>query len=300
MKILVTGYPGFLATNLAYYLSKSKKESDDIVFTYRGCNLLPTPQCDNLSESQCDLLDYMDVYCLMNDLRPDVIIHLAASSDNSKGQSFEMFENNVKMTYNLLENCKNGTSFIFASSSAVYGDCMLEGMWEGALPNPTSLYGASKIACENLIDLYGYKVNGIKLRFPAIVGPYMTHGLLRDIIRKLDSDSPELELFGEAPGSIKPYLHVGDAIGAIIYATNTNYTGSFNISHDASAISVEDVAHLVMKTRNKYKPIKFLGESTVWQGDNKRVHMNSSLSLRYGFPEPMSCIDAIIKATEEN
>ena len=60
-------------------------------------------------------------------------------------------ENNVGSTRNLLENMNSETFFIFSSSATVYGNNPDQPLTEDSPIKATSVYGQSKIECENLI-----------------------------------------------------------------------------------------------------------------------------------------------------
>lgn len=301
-KILVTGYPGFLASNLEQKLN----QIGSIFVTRRELSCIRYNMNNrNIHYVQCDLLNSSEVWSMLDEAKPDVIIHLAAFADNAAEQE-DVYEDNVQMCLNLLKGIKTQdqfpdrvkTRFVLASSSAVYGN---GSAWEAEPTEPTSLYGASKLACETLVDVYGKLgiVDGISLRFPAMVGPNMTHGMLKDIIRKVGEPEDKLIVFGRSPGSRKPYLHVDDAIQAILKFGIEGYENSpINVSpHDN--ITVLDVANMVMVEKGSAKKIVFTEKT--WAGDNPYVSMDNDrmrwLGLSLSYPTSVSAIE---KAIGEN
>lgn len=303
MNILVTGYPGFLAKNLALAIADNSEHN--FTFVNRLNNSINN--CifgKNLSYWYCNLEHEESVKWMMNCIKHDVVVHCAANADNSKDGGFKVYEDNVKMCHNLLDYCKEGTRFLLTSSSAVYGNiaeyngspCKEE---DGVCPS--SLYGASKVACETLVRVYTEqgKVHGLSLRFPAMVGPHMTHGVLKDVLRKIDSDSEVIELFGEYPGSTKPFLHVSDAILAINVFMKKLLVGELNIC-PSDSISVMSLATIVMGVRNRIKLVNFGGQNTVWSGDNRYVSMSNAGMQEVGLAPPMTSREAIERAVSEN
>ena len=89
----------------------------------------------------------------------EVVFHFAANPEVrvSVQNPRIHFEENVVATFNVLEACRiNDVSLlVFASSSTVYGDARVIPTPEDYCPlEPISVYGASKLACENLIISY--------------------------------------------------------------------------------------------------------------------------------------------------
>jgi UDP-glucose 4-epimerase len=62
----------------------------------------------------------------------------------------------------------------------------------------TSLYGASKLAGEGLIEAYcaGFGFQGYIFRFVSILGERYTHGHVFDFYRKLLADPSQIEVLG--------------------------------------------------------------------------------------------------------
>lgn len=112
----------------------------------------------------------------------------------------------------------------------------------------------------------------------AVVGNNTTHGLLYDIKRKLQLDIDYLELFGNEPGTIKPFAHIDDLIVYIKKLINGKAKFIDLIDFGPTDnMSVKDVAECVMDKIGIRKPIKWLGEETIWKGDNRRISTASSI-----------------------
>ena len=86
-------------------------------------------------------------------------------------------------------------------------------------PIQTSLYGASKLACEGLIAAYceGFNFQSWIFRFVSILGERYTHGHVFDFYRKLQQDPTRLEVLGNGKQR-KSYLYVQDCLDAIMLA----------------------------------------------------------------------------------
>ena len=64
--------------------------------------------------------------------------------------------------------------FVFCSSISVYGDVGAATITESTPLRPTSVYGATKVACEQLIQGFAveYGLEGVSLRIGRVYGPY--------------------------------------------------------------------------------------------------------------------------------
>lgn len=284
MKILLTGAKGFIGSNVYNYLNKIDK------YDVYG-----------IGREHCDLTKIEEVKAYMNVIRPDVIIHLAANplTKLNENDPNQIIHDNVIATQNLCHFAKPGCKFIFASSVIVYGN--LQNASELDVTMPTSVYGATKIASEAIISAYS-ELRGIVpifLRMCATVGPGLSHGILKDFITKAQAEGEDFEVFGNQPGSIKPFCHVEDICNIIESAMNDEpFPRILNVVPD-DVLSVEDIAKIVLKELNSNKQIKWMGSTSTWKGDNPKITCNNAL-LNWTHPLKYSSKDAIIQAIQEN
>jgi len=106
----------------------------------------------------------------------------------------------------------------FASTSAVYG-VHEETLEENIGPLfPISNYGAMKLASEALISaaVESYLERAWIFRFPNVIGPRATHGIIFDLLTKLSRQPADLEVLGDGTQQ-KPYLHVSELIEAMLW-----------------------------------------------------------------------------------
>ena len=185
MKILVTGCAGFIGSHVAeellkrgdsvvgvdnindYYDVKFKKQNLEILKKYPGFVFYKE-----------DICDYGALKKIFEKEKPDKIVHLAARAgvrpSIEKPLLYE--EVNVKGTLNLLglaKDCKV-KSFVFASSSSVYGNQKKIPFSEtDNVDNPISPYAATKKAGELLCHTYHhlYSMKIACLRFFTVYGP---------------------------------------------------------------------------------------------------------------------------------
>src|SRR5437764_11329110 len=106
----------------------------------------------------------------------------------------------------------------FASTGSLYGEPSVFPTPEDApFPLQTSLYGASKLAAEGMIQAYcaGFGFQACIFRFVSILGERYTHGHVFDFCRKLWADPTHLHVLGDGRQR-KSYLYIQDCIDAML------------------------------------------------------------------------------------
>ncbi|MCX6652188.1 MAG: NAD-dependent epimerase/dehydratase family protein [Methanomassiliicoccales archaeon] len=221
-KIMVTGCAGFIGSHMAEELLRKDNEvlGVDNLSAGRRSFLAGCEEFEDFSFIEGDLLT-MDLKPALH--RVELVCHFAANPDVRLGASNTRihFEQNIEVTYRLLEGCAEHDvkDFIFPSTSTVYGEPTVIPTPEEYGPQvPISIYGASKLACEALISSYchTFDMNSVLYRFANVVGPRSTHNVLHDFIRKLREQPNYLEILGKKPGTNKSYVHVSDCVDAMV------------------------------------------------------------------------------------
>jgi UDP-glucose 4-epimerase len=179
-RFFVTGAAGFIGSNLVDRLLS-------LGHAVTGYDNLSTGQHRFLSEAKPNpnfkLVegDILDEAKLADAVKAggghDVVFHLAANADVRFGTNHPRrdLEQNTIATYNVLEAMRQaGIKRIgFSSTGSVYGEPNVHPTPEDApFPVQTSLYGASKLAGEGLIQAYvtGFGITGHIFRFVSILG----------------------------------------------------------------------------------------------------------------------------------
>jgi nucleoside-diphosphate-sugar epimerase len=162
-KILLSGSNGFAA----HYVAQSLSKAGNVVVGLTRCNSGQNNPW--VSETHyADLTDVAETRALLERVRPDQVIHLAATSFVAHNDIAELYANNVVGTRNLLDALAdlgnlNGPSLI-VSSANVYGAAASGQVDENIQPMPSNDYGISKLAVEHLARIYQPKVPSIILR----------------------------------------------------------------------------------------------------------------------------------------
>jgi UDP-glucose 4-epimerase len=278
MKVLVTGGAGFIG----YHLVKELLEKGHEVICVDNFTLGKKENIDEFSSNQNFKfyqinIDETEEFCnQLKDEKIDLIYHMAANSDIQKGGQNPSidFRDTFMTTYSVLELMRqnNINKLFFASTSAVYGDKqeLLQEITGDLFP--ISYYGATKFAAENFISAYSFMndLNTVTFRFPNVIGPNLTHGVIFDFVNKLKRNPHELEILGDGTQT-KPYLYVLDLVDAILEFTLDREMKPgveiYNIGVD-SATSVTTIADIICEELG-YKDVKYnyTGGNVGWKGD---------------------------------
>ncbi|NQU28727.1 MAG: dTDP-glucose 4,6-dehydratase [Candidatus Marinimicrobia bacterium] len=169
MKILVTGGAGFIGSN--FVLKQLNETTNQILnldkLTYAGNPENLATLVDNLRHRfvQGDICDQGLINKLIEDFRPNAVVHFAAEShvDRSIDGPAEFIQTNIVGTSVLLEEAlqyyrglssegKSGFRFIHVSTDEVYGSLGDSGYFtETTAYDPSSPYSASKAASDHLV-----------------------------------------------------------------------------------------------------------------------------------------------------
>lgn len=244
MRILITGATGSLGKALITRLQGAHQ------VTGIHSKLIPNAP-DNLIRYNL-LNDYNnDFHYIIKNVEPDVIIHCAGiSSPRDKDCYLENMRiaDNVARSSALYKEVKPNLRFINISSILVYGNIVNEKIDESAQTYPQSPYALSKAHSEDLLSYHLEDV--IHLRLATIASPCPSHGLLSDLFARLARNPDKLELWGRSPGSIKPYVFLGDVVNFVsgIVESKESPHGSFvqNICPNDN-ISVLEIARILKK-----------------------------------------------------
>ena len=108
----------------------------------------------------------------------DAIVHCGAISGPmmAVGEPLRLVAVNIDATAALLDLARRHgmRRFVFSSSISVYGSVGQAVITEATPLKPTSVYGATKVACEQLIQGFAaeYGLDGVSLRIGRVYGPY--------------------------------------------------------------------------------------------------------------------------------
>lgn len=172
--------------------------------------------------TECDLGDVHRLHELARDGLGG-IIHCGAHSGPmvARDNPFSMVAVNIVGTANVLEvaRIRGAARFIYCSSTSAYGPTPPGPVPEDVALRPSTVYGASKVAGEQLVSAYAaqYGLDGTSLRLSWVYGPRRsTDCAIRTMITDAQSGRPTRMPFGrDFP---RQYVHVEDAAAALVAA----------------------------------------------------------------------------------
>jgi len=219
MKILITGAAGFIGSHLAQHLLRS---GHDVValdcFTEYYCLDLKYRNKDDISRDGVKFftadLASDDLTELLTDV--EIIYHLAAQPGISSTTPFSAYlTNNFIATQKLIEAAEQSDSlkmFINISTSSVYGADATSP--ETVEPKPTSVYGVSKLAAEQLVLARSRDQNfpACSLRLFSVYGPReRPEKLYPKLIHSIMNDRPFTQYEG-SENHYRSYTFITDAV----------------------------------------------------------------------------------------
>jgi UDP-glucose 4-epimerase len=301
--ILITGGAGFIATHLIEELIDKEDNFIVVLDNLSMCNdkyVSKFYKKQNFAFYKVELTNQNELLQIFEKYNFCRVYHFAANSDISKSFTNPSidYDNTFNTTWNILEllRIKNIKEFIFASTSAIFGEVGDDIIDESYGPIlPISHYGAGKLASEAFISSfsYNYEIQSLIVRFPNVIGEYSTHGVIYDFINKLKINPSELVVLGNGKQE-KSYLYVKDLISAINYAWNSKVdkVDIFNIG-GLDTISVSEIAKIVVENVGQGSSISFTGGNRGWKGDVPKFSYDIKKILSTNWKPKLNSRDAV-------
>lgn len=305
MKALITGGAGFIGSHLADRLIEKGWDVHAVDFSDNTFNIDHTMDKKGFTFSRMDITDCRQFSEISKGY--DFIFHLAANSDIRAGGRNPNVDlrNTFSTTYSVLEAMReNGIkNLFFSSTSAIYGDMPGAAIKEdtGGL-SPISYYGGFKMASEGIISSYSYmnSINALVFRFPNVVGPRLTHGVIFDFIKKLEADPNRLEILGNGKQN-KQYVYVHDLVDGIVSFSERIEQGMniYNISTHGST-TVKEIADIVCEGMGlsgvRYE---FTGGEGGWKGDVPSFQYDISRAKAKGWKYRYDSTESVRKTVSD-
>ncbi|MBS1580122.1 MAG: NAD-dependent epimerase/dehydratase family protein [Bacteroidetes bacterium] len=252
MKLLVTGSSGLVGSEVCIHFANKGYEIHGIdnnqravFFGQQGDTRWNQKRLQSLIKNfqhhEIDIRDRSGILNLVKEIKPNVIVHTAAQPSHDKAAAipFDDFDTNAVGTLNLLEAVRQfapEAPFIHMSTNKVYGDAPnkiklkeLEKRWDydddnfenGIAETFTidqskhSLFGASKVASDVLVQEYGryFNMPTCCLRGGCLTGPNHTgvelHGFLSYLI-KCNIQDKKYFIYGYKGKQVRDNIHSHD------------------------------------------------------------------------------------------
>ena len=164
------------------------------------------------------------------------------------------------------------------------------------MPVQTSLYGASKLACEGMISAYceGFKMRAWIFRFVSILGERYSHGHIFDFYNKLRDDPKRLHILGNGQQK-KSYLYIHDCLDAMFTAVESA-TGSVNVLNLGTDeyVEVNDSVRVITQHLQLNPKRTYAGGERGWIGDNPFIFLDCERMRSLGWSPKYSIRDGIL------
>lgn len=226
-KVAVTGGAGFLGK---WVIDALKRHGSDDPFVVRSADY--------------DLREKEAIKQLYSDVRPDVVIHLAAVVGGigaNRDNPGRFFYENMVMGLELIEQARvvGLSKFVMIGTVCAYPKFTPvpfkeTDLWNGYPEETNAPYGVAKkallVQCQAYRQQYGF--NGIYLLPVNLYGPYdnfdlhsshVIPALIRKCVHARDNNLPAIEVWGDGSPS-REFIHARDAAEGIVLATR-DYDG---------------------------------------------------------------------------
>jgi len=301
---LITGVAGFIGSSLAEKLLKDnfKVIGIDSFTNYysphiKEKNIENCLKHSNFSFIHQDL-DTLDLSTIFENT--EYVFHLSAQpgARASWGKGFTTYvKNNISVTQKILESLKNNTTlkkFIFASSSSVYGNQSSIMNEDTSLTKPVSPYGVTKLASENLVNLYfkNYEIPIISLRYFTAYGPKQRPDMAFTRFFLSIIKDKKLIIFGNGEQT-RDFTYVDDVVKATMNAAASDHVGEILNIGGGSVFSLMQITEFMKEITGKELEIDFKKEQ---KGDVKHtsadisksenlINYKSNTDIKYGLTQ---------------
>jgi UDP-glucose 4-epimerase len=304
-RCFVTGAAGFIGSNLADRLLALGHEVigyDNFSTGQEGFLDRALPH-SSFRLVKGDLLDLDALTAAMKGC--EIVFHLAANADVRFGTDHPRrdLEQNTIATSNVLEGMRRHgiRQVAFSSTGSIYGEAqMIPTPEECPFPVQTSLYGASKLAAEGLIQAYceGFAMQGFIFRFVSILGERYSHGHVFDFYKQLLEHPDHLCVLGDGKQR-KSYLYVQDCIDAILMALagGKEKITIVNLGADEYC-QVNDSIGWICERLGVSPRLQYTGGDRGWIGDNPFIFLDTARMRRMGWSNRHNIRESVIKTVD--
>jgi len=305
--IIVTGGAGFIGSAIVWRLNQLGEENilvvDELGSDEKWKNLVGL-----------NFKDFINKYDFIEEIIGDglsgydakAIIHMGANSSTTEEDADLLLTNNYEYTKALAEySLKNNVRFIYASSAATYGDCVLgfdDELAKCVRLRPLNMYGYSK----HLFDLWAMKRGAFKdivgLKYFNVYGPNEYHkGDMRSVVHKAFEqvrDTGKVKLFKSLNKDYKDgeqmrdFIYIKDAVNMTLhFLDHPDKSGLFNVG-SGKARTWNDLVTALFNAMNKPVKIEYI-DLPDHLADKYQyfTEANTSKLLNAGYNEPVDSLE---------
>jgi GDP-4-dehydro-6-deoxy-D-mannose reductase len=282
MRVIVTGAGGFIGWHLVDLL---RRRGDTVqAWHHKAAADDWQSAADN---AVADITDPAAVSTQLSRFAPDAVIHLAAQSfpNRSWDEPVRTYEVNVLGAIHLLESIRGLAKpprLLVAGSSAEYAEVAGgRPISEHAPTRPDSPYGASKLAVDHLVHLYGrrYGLDLVRFRPFFLIGPRKTGDVCSDLARQVvavERGEPAAVRVG-ALDVVRDFIDVRDGVAGIARIMDAGMAGEvYNVSGGAG-VSIGDVVDALR--RLAAKPFDVIQDPALMRALDQKVKVGDNAKL---------------------
>ncbi len=277
-KILLVGGCGFIGHNLALYLSKQGHDpvivdslSINNIYSLDNTEILNQKLYKSILESRLELLkkndidliiqdarNYNSISALYEQIKPNIIIHLAAVShaNRSNKDPHTTFDHSLRTLENTLDYAKTKKiHVIYMSSSMVYGNFETKEVDEDTACKPIGIYGTLKYAGELMVKSYNqvFDLPYTIIRPSALYGERCVSRRVGQIFIENAIQNLEININGDGEDKLD-FTYIEDLVRGISYCCDNekSQNETFNITYG----NAKKINELINILRDEFKDIK--------------------------------------------
>ena len=259
-----------------------------------------------------DLADRGQIEVALSGLRPDAVMHFAASAlvGESMRDPSKYFRNNISNGLNLLDAmvATRVDRLVFSSTCAIFGPPERVPIDETAPARPINPYGESKLAYEKILRWYDeiHDLKFVSLRYFNAAGASGSFGedhrvethLIPNVLKVALGQKPHAEIYGtdyETPDGtcIRDYIHITDLARGHILALNMGRSEYYNLGTGGGSSVHEVIAACRKITGQKIDTV----EKPRRLGDPQRlIASTEKIKRELGWKPQFQSLDRIIES----
>ncbi len=309
MLILVTGGAGFIGSHLCGRLLREghRVVCLDNFDEFYDPEIKRRNVQESMGEAQFELIegDIRDTPLIPRIFRGrtfDVVVHLAARAGVRPSIDYpKLYEEvNIQGTINLLDACREFgiTSYVFASSSSVYGgNRKVPFSEEDRVETPISPYGATKRAGELFCYTYHrlFGINIACLRYFTVYGPRQRPEMAIHKFTRLIEKNERIPMYGDGQ-SMRDYTYIDDIIDGTMGAIYGNKGYEIYNLGESHTTRLSDLIRMLEEAFGKRAIIERLPEQ---RGDMPITYANIEKARRkLGYSPRVSMEEGIARFVE--
>lgn len=274
-KILLTGGAGFIGTKLCELLSD---HNEMLLYdnldrnSIKGTNLLDKK---DITLVQGDILDFTKLKTVVDEFKPNIVIHLAAVAgiDTVIKSPVSTMKVNMIGTYNILEAIKDLEieRFVDFSTSEVFGSYAYK-VDEQDTTNLAPVgearwtYSVSKLAGEHLSHSYfkEYGLPVVTIRPFNVYGPgQVGEGAIHQFVLRAIRDE-EIQVHGDGE-QIRSWCYIDDFVEGIMFCLEKEEAigHAFNIGNPRGTVTISMLAETIKRIAKSESPINYIPKTYV-------------------------------------